>query len=35
MRLERAQHAEGRGDDVHKAIDSAEEEVRRSGAKAR
>jgi hypothetical protein len=35
MRLERAQDAEGRGDNVHEAIDGTEEEVRGSGAKTR
>lgn len=35
MRLERAQDAEGRGDDMHEAIDGTEEEVRGSGAQAR
>lgn len=35
MRLERAQNAEGRGNDMHEAIDGAEEEVRGSGANTR
>lgn len=35
MCLERAQDAEGRGDDMHEAIDGTKEEVRRPGAKAR
>lgn len=35
MRLERAQDPEGRGDNVYKAIDSTEEEVRGSSAKTR
>jgi hypothetical protein len=35
MRFERAQNTEGRGDNVHEAIDGTEEEIRGSGAKAR